>query len=161
MIDYVRSGQRMAKRASQGYVSHHIPFVTDHSAVMQAYDMWDEGWNAGEHVAEWNADINHMMQEWTPVWKYRHLVNPMKYMEKYGMTRAQRRGLARHNETTTEKRARGERHATQTQKHSTQVCRRLWQARCKIRAERQPLRFGQVLTHQDGGETRCHEDHRA
>lgn len=26
----------------------HIPFVTDHSTVMQAYDMCDQGWNADE-----------------------------------------------------------------------------------------------------------------
>lgn len=96
---------------------------------MQAYDMWDEKLNAGErrmrttqkpiawqwkeeHAEEWANDVNHMMHEWTPSWKYDDLVNAMNHTKKYGTTRAQRRGRTRRNETTTEHRRRATRSQT-------------------------------------------------
>lgn len=94
-----------------------------------------------------NAGINKMMQEWTPAWKYGDLVNTMKHTKKYGTTRAQRRGLARCNETTKGKRGYDTNSTSRKRTSSAQVRRRLWQARHMIRSERQRQRFGQALTH--------------
>lgn len=166
MIDYVGSDLSTARGARQGYVFHHIAFVPDHSTVMQSYDMWDEDWNADEkrcrtqqkpigwqikqeHAQKWNDDddLQNMMQEWTPAWKYVDLANVMKHTKRYGANRAQRRGMPRHTETMTERKLRDELHTARKQQQRTQVCRRLWQARRTIRAERQRQRRGQVLTH--------------
>lgn len=48
MIDYAGSDQRTVRRATNGYIFNHIPLATDHVALMQSYDMMDEGWNADE-----------------------------------------------------------------------------------------------------------------
>lgn len=106
MIACIGSDQRTARRAGQGYIFDHIPFVTDHSAVMQSYDMWDEKWNAEErrvrttqdpigwvlkeeHAESWPNDINTMMDNWNHSWKYGDLVDAVKRMKMHGATRAQ------------------------------------------------------------------------
>lgn len=149
MFDCVGSDQRTARRAAHGYVFNHIPFVADHSAVMQAYDMMDEGWNADkqrrrttqkpigwqlkeECAEDWTMDINTKIQEWNPSWKYHDLVNSMMHTKKYGTTRTQRRGRMRPDETMTERKLRGELRTARTQQQRTKVRRRLWQSRRAI-----------------------------
>lgn len=161
MVDYIGSDEH--DRVT--YIFHHIPFVTDHSVVMQSSTCGTRiGTPTNNDVAAHHKNGRLATQGGArSEMERRHSQHDAMLDAGLEVQRACHRhathetmrhdpGATTRHETSNgdddgKQRLRDELHAARTQQQRTLVRRRLWQARRAIRAERQRQRLGQVLTH--------------